>query len=145
VQVDFYQLAGTPAEQVIASIAEKVLAGDGRLLVVAEDEVLLARLNRLLWDQAPTSFIPHGVAGGADDARQPVLLSTSPDAPNLARNMLMADGIWRDSALNYDRAFFLFADATLNGARAAWKSLSGREGVEPRYWAQESGKWVKKA
>jgi DNA polymerase-3 subunit chi len=145
VQVDFYQLAGTPAEQVIASIAEKVLAAGGRLLVVAEDEVLLARLNRQLWDQAPTSFIPHGVAGGADDARQPVLLSTSPDAPNLARSMLMADGIWRDSALNYDRAFFLFDDATLNGARAAWKSLSGREGVEPRYWAQESGKWVKKA
>ena len=144
-QVDFYQLAGTPAEQVIASIAEKVLAAGGRLLVVAEDEVLLARLNRQLWDQAPTSFIPHGVAGGADDARQPVLLSTSPDAPNLARSMLMADGIWRDSALNYDRAFFLFDDATLNGARAAWKSLSGREGVEPRYWAQESGKWVKKA
>ena len=144
-QVDFYQLAGTPAEQIIASIAEKVLAADGRLLVVAEDEVLLARLNRQLWDQASTGFIPHGVAGGADDARQPVLLSTSPDAPNLARNMLMADGIWRDSALSYDRAFLLFDDATLKEARAAWKSLSGREGVEPRYWAQENGKWVKKA
>ena len=50
-QVDFYQLAGTPPEQVIASIAEKVLAADGRLLVVAEDEVFLARLDRMLWDQ----------------------------------------------------------------------------------------------
>ena len=144
-QVDFYQLSGISAEQVIASIAQKVLAGNGRLLVVAEDEVLLARLNRLLWDEAPASFIPHGVAGGVDDARQPVLLSTSPDAPNLARNLLMADGIWRESALNYDRAFFLFDDATLKGARAAWRSLSGREGVKPRYWAEESGKWVKKA
>ena len=144
-QVDFYQLAGTPAEHVIARIAEKVLATDGRLLVVAEDEVLLARLNRLLWDQAPTSFLPHGLAGGTDDARQPVLLSTSPDAPNLARNMLIADGVWRDAALSYDRAFFLFDDATLTGARAAWKELRGRKGVEPRYWAQQSGKWVMKA
>jgi DNA polymerase-3 subunit chi len=143
-QVDFYQLAGTPAEQVIASLAEKVLAADGRLLVVAEDEVFLARLNRQLWDQAATSFLPHGLAGGADDARQPILLSTSPDAPNLARNMLIADGVWRDSALSYDRAFFLFDDATLQDARAAWKSLRGREGVERRYWAHESGKWVKK-
>jgi DNA polymerase-3 subunit chi len=143
-QVDFYQLAGTPAEQVIASLAEKVLAADGRLLVVAEDEVFLARLNRQLWDQAATSFLPHGLAGGADDARQPILLSTSPDAPNLARNMLIADGVWRDSALSYDRAFFLFDDATLQDARAAWKSLRGREGVEPRYWAHEGGKWVKK-
>ena len=30
--------AATPAEQVIASIAEKVLAEDGRLLIVADDE-----------------------------------------------------------------------------------------------------------
>ena len=92
-QVDFYQLAGTPPEQVIASIAEKLLAADGRLIVIAEDELFLARLDRMLWDQGATSFLPHGLAGGADDARQPVLLSTSPDAPNLARNMLIADGI----------------------------------------------------
>jgi DNA polymerase-3 subunit chi len=144
VQVDFYQLAGTPPEQVIAGIAEKVLAADGRLLVVAEDEIFLARLNRMLWDQGATSFLPHGLAGGADDARQPVLLSTSPDAPNLARNMLIADGMWRDSALSYDRAFFLFDDASLRPAREAWKSLRAREGVEPRYWAREGGKWVNK-
>jgi DNA polymerase III subunit chi len=144
VQVDFYQLAGTPAEHVIASIAEKVLAADGRLIVIAEDEAYLARLDRMLWDQGPTSFLPHGVAGGADDARQPILLTTSPDAPNLARNALIADGVWRDSALTYDRSFFLFDTAALEDARLAWKLLAGREGVERRYWAQEGGKWVKK-
>ena len=143
-QVDFYQLAGTPPEQVIASIAEKVLAADGRLIVYSEDEVLLARLDRMLWDQGPASFLPHGLAGGADDSRQPILLSTSPDAPNLARSMLIADGIWRDSALSYDRSFFLFDQATLEDARLAWKLLAGREGVERRYWAHEGGKWVKK-
>ena len=144
-QVDFYQLAGTSPEQVIASIAEKLLASDGRLIVIAEDEGFLARLDRMLWDQAPTGFLPHGVAGGSDDARQPILLTTSPDAPNLARNMLIADGVWRDAALSYDRSFYLFSDETLEGARLAWKLLSGREGVERRYWAQEGGKWVKKA
>ena len=144
-QVDFYQLAGTPPEQVIASIAEKVLANDGRLLIIAEDEAYLARLDRMLWDQSPTSFLPHGLAGGTDDARQPILLSTSPDAPNLARNMLVADGQWRDAALSYDRSFYLFGNDTLEGARLAWKLLAGREGVERRYWAQEGGKWVNKA
>ena len=144
-QVDFYQLAGTPPEQVIASIAGKVIEGDGHLLIVAEDEALLARLDRILWDQGNTSFLPHGVAGGADDARQPILLSTSPDAPNQARNMLIADGAWREAALTYDRSFYLFDSDTLEGARLAWKLLAGREGVERRYWAQESGKWVKKA
>ena len=144
-QVDFYQLAGTPAEQVIASIAEKVLDGEGRLLIVAEDEGFLARLDRLLWDQAPTSFLPHGLSGGSDDARQPILLSTSPDAPNQARNMLIADGTWREAALTYDRSFYLFDGETLEGARLAWKLLAGREGVERRYWARESGKWVRKS
>jgi DNA polymerase-3 subunit chi len=145
VQVDFYQLAGSPPEQVIASIAEKVLEAEGRLLVVAEDDSFLARLDRILWDQGPTSFLPHGLAGGTDDARQPILLSTSPDAPNNARNMLIADGVWREAALTYDRSFYLFDDATLEGARLAWKLLAGREGVERRYWAREGGKWVKKA
>ena len=143
-QVDFYQLGGTPPEQVIASISEKVLTGGGRLLIVAGEEPLLARLDRMLWDQGATSFLPHGLAGGAEDARQPILLSTSPDAPNLARNMLIADGEWRDSALSYDRSFYLFDAATLEGARLAWKLLAGREGVERRYWAQEGAKWINK-
>jgi DNA polymerase-3 subunit chi len=144
VQVDFYQLAGTPAEQVIASLAGRVIEADGRLLIVAEDEALLARLDRMLWDQGSASFLPHGLAGSADDARQPILLSTSPDAPNQARNMLIADGTWREAALGYDRSFYLFDDSTLEGARLAWKLLAGREGIERRYWAQEDGKWVKK-
>jgi DNA polymerase III subunit chi len=144
-QVDFYQLGGAPPEQVIASIAEKVLAADGRLLIVAGDEPFLARLDRMLWDQGPTSFLPHGLAGGADDARQPVLLSTSPDAPNLARNILIADGEWRDAALSYDRSFYLFDSTNLEAARLSWKLLAGREGVDRRYWAREDGKWVNKS
>ena len=144
-QVDFYQLGGSPAEQVIASLAEKVLSNEGRLLVVASDEAFLTRLDRMLWDQGPASFLPHGLAGGTDDARQPVLLSTSPDAPNLARNMLIADGEWRDAALTYDRSFYLFDADSLDRARLAWKLLAGREGVDRRYWAQENGRWVNKA
>jgi len=144
-QVDFYQLGGTPAEQVIASLAEKILANEGRLLIVGSDEVFLTRLDRMLWDQGAVSFLPHALAGGTDDARQPILLSASPDAPNLARNMLIADGEWRDAALNYDRSFYLFDTETLDGARLAWKLLAGRDGVERRYWAQENGRWVNKA
>ncbi len=144
-KVDFYQLAGLAAEQVIASLAEKLLALDERLLVVADDEAALARLDRVLWDQGPTSFLPHGLAGSVDDADQPILLTTGSDAPNLARNMLIADGVWREAALTYDRSFYLFDAASLDAARLAWKLLAGREGVERRYWAQEGGRWVQKA
>jgi len=145
VQVDFYQLSGTSAEEVIASLAEKVLLADGRLLIVAEDDAYLARLDRILWGQDAGSFLPHGLAGGVEDARQPILLSTSPDAPNQARNMLIADGIWREAALTYERSFYLFDKTTLDGARLAWKLLAGREGIERRYSAREDGKWLQKA
>jgi DNA polymerase-3 subunit chi len=145
VQLDFYQLAGVAPEPVIASLAGKVVAGDGRLLIVADDQAFLARLDRFLWSQGETQFLPHGLAGGADDARQPVLLSTSPDAPNEARNMLIADGIWREAALTYERSLFLFDASRLEEARLAWKLLAGRDGVERRYWANGNGKWARKA
>ena len=144
-QVDFYQLGSTPLEQVIASIAQKLLGEGKRLLVVAEDQGPLGRLDRMLWDQGPTSFLPHALTGGSEDARQPILLASQTDAPNLARNILIADGRWREAALTFDRAFYLFDAATLEGARLAWKLLAGREGVERRYWAQVDGRWKQQA
>ena len=144
-QVDFYQLGSTPLEQVIGSIAQKLLGEGKRLLVVAEDQGLLGRLDRMLWDQGPTSFLPHALAGGSEDARQPILLASQTDAPNLARNILIVDGQWREAALTFDRAFYLFDAATLEGARLAWKLLAGREGVERRYWAQVEGRWKQQA
>ena len=144
-RVDFYQLGAAQPDSVIAAIAGRLLGEGQRLLVVASEEALLARLDRQLWDQGAASFLPHGLAGGSDDAAQPILLSTGADAPNLARNVLIADGEWRESALAYDRAFYLFDEATLEGARLAWKLLAGRDGVERNYWALEDGKWVKKA
>lgn len=144
-RVDFYQLGSAPPEGIIATLAGKLLGEGQRLLVVAKDEGLLAKLDRLLWDQGEASFLPHGLAGGVDDLAQPVLLSTGTDAPNLARNLLIADGEWREAALAYDRAFFLFDEMTLEGARLAWKLLAGREEVERNYWALEAGRWTKKA
>ena len=144
-RVDFYQLGTAPLEQVIATLGEKLLGQGERLLVVADDEALLARLDRTLWDQGPTSFIPHGVAGGVDDSRQPILLSTSPDPANRARNLLVADGVWRDAALSFHRTFYVFDSNGLEQARSAWRSLADREGVERHYWAHEGGRWVEKA
>ena len=144
-RVDFYQLGGATIESVIASVGQRLIGEGQRLLIVAEDEALLARLDRLLWDQGAASFIPHGLAGGTDDSAQPILLSAGSDAPNRARNVLLADGKWRDAALAYDRAFHLFDSESLAGARLAWKLLAGRDGVERHYWGHEDGRWVKKA
>lgn len=144
-RVDFYQLGAASLEQVVASLAEKLIERDERLLVVASEQSQLARLDRMLWDQGPASFLPHGLAGGPEDSRQPILLSTTVDSANRARNLLIADGKWRDSALAFNRAFFLFDEATIEEARSAWRSLAGREAVERHYWANEDGRWVEKA
>lgn len=144
-RVDFYQLGALSLDQVIAALAEKLLVGGERLLVIGSDDAQLARLDRVLWDQGPASFLPHAVAGGTDDARQPLLLSRSPDAANRARNILIADGNWREAALAFERAFYLFDKSTLEGARSAWRSLAGRADVEKHYWANENGRWTEKA
>ena len=144
-RVDFYQLGEASIEGVVAALGQRLIGEGQRLLVVAADEVLLARLDRMLWDQGAASFIPHGVAGGSDDSAQPILLSSGADAPNRARNLLIADGEWRDAALGYDRAFYLFDGESLEAARLAWKLLARRDGVERHYWGHEDGRWVKKA
>lgn len=143
-RVDFYQLGDSPLEQVIARLAAKLLGDGERLLIVAEDDSLLARLDRTLWDQGATDFLPHAVAGGAEDSRQPVLLSATPAPANLARNLMIADGKWREAALGFNRAFHLFDGSTIEEARSAWRSLAGRADVDRHYWAQENGRWAEK-
>jgi DNA polymerase III subunit chi len=145
VRVDFYQLGASPVEQVVASLGEKLLRDGERLIIVAQEDAQLARLDRMLWDLGPASFLPHALAGGPEDARQPILLSKSPDAANLARNLLIADGQWREAALAFTRAFYLFDQDTLSQARDAWRSLAGRDVVERHYWAHEEGRWTEKA
>jgi len=145
-QVDFYHLTLRPLERVLPQIAEKVLAGGGRLLVVAADEDARAQLDQLLWAHAPESFLPHGRAGGPNDDLQPVLIAGTPEAANGARNVALADGVWREEALGFDRAFHFFDEDRIAEARAAWKGLADRPEVERRYWKQnDAGKWEQAA
>ncbi|MBU3078585.1 DNA polymerase III subunit chi [Sphingomonas quercus] len=144
-QVDFYHLAA-PLDRVLPRIAERVVDGGGRLLVVAGDDALLARLDERLWSYAPESFLPHGRAGADGEADQPVLLSARPEPANGARAIALADGVWREEALGFDRAFHFFDESNVAAARAAWKGLASRDGVERRYWKQdEAGRWTQAA
>lgn len=145
-QVDFYHLTMAPLDRVLPSIAEKVLGGGGRLLIVAEDAALRTRIDQLLWTHSPASFLPHGQAGAGWDADQPALIAETVTPANNARNIALVDGLWRDEALNFDRAFHLFDEDSIGAARVAWRGLGDREGVERRYWRQdENGRWAQVA
>ncbi len=141
-RVDFYHLTRAPAEQVLPQIAEKLTMSQARLLVVSSGVDQLAKIDRALWEFKPQSFLPHGIADGENDAAQPILLAEAPSPVNGARNVALADGVWRDEALQFDRAFFLFDPECIDAARTAWRNLASADGVERHYWKQdEDGKW----
>ena len=140
-RVDFYQLTRDPAELVLPALARGTLAAGERLLVVSDDAAQLGRISAALWTRLPDSFLAHGPAGGAHDARQPILLGADVHAGNGARYCAIADGQWREAA-GMARVFLLFPPERIDHARQTWRLLGQRDGVERRYWKQDGTKWV---
>ena len=65
---------------------------------------------------------------------------------NGARNIALADGLWRDGALAFERAFHFFDDERIVEARQAWRTLGDRPDVSRWYWKQgENGRWEQAA
>ncbi|MFM5929741.1 MAG: DNA polymerase III subunit chi [Novosphingobium sp.] len=139
-RVDFYHLTQSPVEEAVAQIAQKALSGGQRMLVVAEGEGRLEAISKSLWSRNGT-FLANGRAGGDHDARQPILLSDSLDAANGAQILALADGQWRESE-GFARVLFFFDGSTIEPARARWRDIKSRDGVECKYNKQEGGRWI---
>jgi DNA polymerase III subunit chi len=136
-RADFYHLTRVPLEKALPSITERVLANGERLVIVADEEKLLTRIDALLWSYKPESFLPHG-----RDGDQPILL-TADAVSSDAQNIALIDGRWRDGALDFARAFYFFDSQTIDGARIAWRRLAEKNEVERHYWKQDdAGRWV---
>jgi DNA polymerase-3 subunit chi len=142
VQVDFYLLSKDTVETALPRIARSVKGAGERLLVVSDDDQQLAALDKALWEQFPEDFLAHGKAGEAHAARQPLLLGAACDAENGARMIAFADGVWRDEAFGFERAFLFFDNRTIDAARGTWRMLGERDDVERRFWKQEGGRWI---
>ena len=145
-RVDFYHLTRDPAPLVLARLAERVLASGDRLLVVSGEREISETVDAALWAAIPESFLAHMPAGSplAEQAHEPVILADNlelvgPSAPSI---VALADGQWRDEALGFARTLFLFDGSRIDEARAAWRSLSKREGISCHYWKQDdAGRW----
>ena len=144
-QLDFWQLSRDPVERVVALIAERARGAGQKLLVVAEDPERRAAMSRALWETNPEAFLANGDATAPHAARQPILLSPSCEPENGARYLVLADGNWRDGAEVFERVFLLFGEAGAEAARGVWRQFDGRKDIQRGYFAQEDGKWVKKA
>jgi len=148
-EVLFYHLEGQPLERVIPVLLEKTLERGWKAVVEVGSSDRAEMLDRLLWTYRDESFLPHGLAGGGDDAEQPVLITTDAENPNGADVRFFADRAVPQSAEGYRRIVYLFSghdpDAVTE-ARAAWRVLRGEAANELTYWQQdENGRWVKRA
>jgi DNA polymerase-3 subunit chi len=142
-RVDFYHLTRDPVDRVLPAIAARILSDGDRLLIVAGEGSLRAQIDEQLWVHRPASFLPHGMADAEDAADEVILIAreVGEAAPNGARLIALADGVWRAEALAYDRAFYLFDNSRIDDARAAWRALADKADIERLYWKQEGGKW----
>lgn len=143
----FYHLTDSPLEATLPMLIGKARDAGWRVLVRAGDPALLGRLDDLLWTGSDDGFLPHGMAGGPHDADQPVLLG---DVASDGFGCLMSvAGAEIDPAevKGLERTCILFDGhdgAALDNARGQWKTLTDA-GCAAQYWAQENGRWTKKA
>lgn len=143
----FYHLTENPLEATLPMLIGKARGAGWRVLVRGKDRDLLTRLDDVLWQGPEDGFLPHGMAGGPHDAEQPVLLG---DVPSAGFGCLMSVGgadVSADEVTALERTCILFDGhdgAALNVARGQWKALTDA-GCAAQYWAQEDGRWTKKA
>lgn len=126
----------------------KSLQAGWKVAVRGTDLGRLDWLDQRLWQGPSDGFLPHGLAGGAHDALQPVLLTTGP-AGNAPDCVMCVDGaqITAQEVQDLARVCVLFdgTDAeAVQQARVKWKSLTDA-GCSAQYWSEESGRWEKKA
>jgi DNA polymerase-3 subunit chi len=144
----FYHLTDQPLEVTLPMLLGKARGAGWRVVVRGVEEARMRALDERLWQGAEADFLPHGCAGGPHDAEQPILLSwTAGDA--LGACLMSVDGadVSVDEVSAQERVCILFdgldPDAVAR-ARVQWKTLSDA-GVAAQYWAQDQGRWTKKA
>jgi DNA polymerase-3 subunit chi len=143
----FYHLTDSPLEATLPMLVGKARGAGWRVLVRVDDEALRKRLDDVLWQGPEDGFVPHGVAGGPHDGEQPVLLGAVPsDGFGCVMSVAGAD-VTADEVGALERTCILFDGhdgAALDHARGQWKALTDA-GCSAQYWAQEGGRWTKKA
>ena len=139
-QVDFYHLTRDPVEKLVPLLASKSLDAGKRVLLLATQSQ--EDLGNALWTAEPTGFLAHASSDAAGASDQPILISDRCEPANGASYIILADGQWRDDALAFERAFFLFTGEKIDHARSVWRQLKTGELATPRYWKQDGGRWV---
>ena len=144
----FYHLTRSNAETLLPQLIGKAMGAGWRVEVRGKDSARLEALDTAMW--MGEGFLPHGMAGGAHDERQPVLLrqADAPPAANDPQCVMAIDGaeVSAPEADAVTRVCIVFDGndpAALDRAREQWRSLSAA-GISAEYWSEAGGRWEKK-
>ncbi len=146
-EIGFYHLTRTPLVQALPRLLGRVLGTGGRAFILCGDLDRAKALDAALWTATDPDWLPHGMAGGENDALQPILIGTVDIAPgNGARFLFLVDGASSALLPGYDRVLDLFDgadDAAVAAARGRW-SAAKAAGHALAYWQQGPSGWAKK-
>jgi DNA polymerase III subunit chi len=147
--VFFYHLTRTPLEATLPTLLGKARQAGWRVAVRGVDANRMKWLDEKLWLGPEDGFLAHGVAGGAHDAEQPILLTCDAQAANAPSCVMCVEGadVGADEVKALERVCILFDGNDQNAlqqARVQWKTLTDA-GCSAQYWSQDSGRWEKKA
>lgn len=147
-EIRFYHLTALPLERALPPMLERTLARGQRAVIRGVDAEQLAALDRHLWTYSDESFLPHGMDGDPDPARQPIWLTASTAVLNRASTLFLVDGAMAEpdemAAMEITAILFDGHDTpALEAARGQWRGVTAA-GLAAVYWAQENGRWIKR-
>lgn len=143
----FYHLTRSTVEETLRLLLPKAVEQGWPVYLRGRDPALLARLDEALWLLPADAFLPHGMQGSPQDARQPVLLGLGAMPPG-ARVLALVDraSVSLTETAGLERLWVIFdaADAgELDAARTLWRDIAAA-GNAAEYWSEDSGRWVMK-
>lgn len=146
-EIRFYHLEQQTLEQVLPALLSKALNNGHRIIVKANDEHNVQRLNDYLWTYNPNSFLPHGSKKDGHAEHQPVWLTTEDEKPNGADVLILTGGASSENISEYKLCCELFDgrdEAAVQEARTKWKLYQKAEHTIT-YWQQGPKGWEKKS
>ncbi|HEY5411437.1 MAG TPA: DNA polymerase III subunit chi, partial [Caulobacteraceae bacterium] len=107
-EVWFYHLERTGLDQALPELLQKTLARGWRALVRTPDPARIEHLDGWLWSYRDDSFLAHGTAEELLAERQPVLLTSSAENPNVAQAVFLLDDAEPGALDGFERCMVLF-------------------------------------
>jgi DNA polymerase III subunit chi len=145
-EISFYHLTTTPLERALPKILEKSLAAGLRSVVMVENEEQAELLGQVCWTYDPSAFLPHGGPNDPRPEKQPIYITSKPEAPNQPNMLVVTDGSELELSPELKKVIDLFDGqnpASVEKARARWKNYKAAGHTLTYFKQNESGGWAK--